>query len=206
MPFFRFRKMRLLKLFIFLVWMLVTAFNDKAPASKWVIYKACSLKVNGSTNVNKFDCVINNYYKPDTLSFVQYNQQDAVKMIGAMKLDINSFDCHNPMMTADLRKTLKAKQFPKLVIKFITLSKYPQLKGQQVTGWVQIDLAGVSKKFQVDYQLIPSGANALQLKGLKQIKFSDFNIEPPRKIGGMIKTDDELDIEFNLHIKIIKDL
>jgi hypothetical protein len=198
--------MRLLKLFIFLVWMLVTAFNDKVPASKWVIYKACSLKVNGSTNVNKFNCVINNYYKPDTLSFVQVNQQDAVKMVGAMKLDINSFDCHNPMMTADLRKTLKAKQFPKLVIKFITLSKYPQLKGQQVTGWVQIDLAGVSKKFQVDYQLIPSGVNTVQMKGLKQIKFSDFNIEPPRKIGGMIKTDDELDIEFNLHIKIINDL
>ncbi|WP_051291171.1 YceI family protein [Pedobacter glucosidilyticus] len=198
--------MKLLKLFIFTVWLLITAFEEKELASKWVIYKTCSLKVNGSTNVNKFNCVINNYYKPDTLSFVQNSQQDPVKMMGAMKLDINSFDCHNAMMTADLRKTLKAKQFPNLVIKFINLSKYPQLKGQHITGWVQIDLAGVSKKFQVAYQLIPSGTNTLQLKGLKQIKFSDFNIEPPRKIGGMITTEDELDIEFNLHIKTINAL
>ncbi|MRX46251.1 YceI family protein [Pedobacter puniceum] len=198
--------MKLLKLLIILVGGVLVAFNTKAPASKWVIYKACSLKVNGSTNVNKFDCVINSYYKPDTLCFIQNSQQEPVRMTGAMKLDINSFDCHNPMMTADLRKTLKAKQFPKLIIKFISLSKYPQLKGQQITGLVQIELAGVSKKFQVDYQLIPSGANALQLKGLKEIKFSDFNIEPPRKIGGMIKTNDELDIEFNLHIKIINDI
>ena len=167
---------------------------------KWVLNKDCSLKVNGSTNVNKFSCVIPNYPKADTLLVQRTNVNESVKITGAMNLDVNAFDCHNPIMTKDLRKTLKSDKFPKLIVKFISLSKYPSPSEKQslVKGAVTISLAGVTKQFNVDYRCISDASTTLTLIGNKEVNFSDFNIIPPRKLGGMIKTNDELSVEFVL--------
>lgn len=167
---------------------------------KWVLNKDCSLQVNGSTNVNKFSCVIRSYPKADTLEVYKTSANESVRITGAMNLDVNAFDCHNPIMTKDLRKTLKSDKFPNLVVKFISLSKFPSASAQQtlVKGAVTISLAGVTKQFNVDYRCISGASNALMLIGNKKINFSDFNIIPPRKLGGMIKTNDELSVEFVL--------
>lgn len=172
--------------------------------AKWVITKGCSLKVAGSTNVNKFNCDIINYYKPDTLTFFKVDK-GSIPLSGMMKLNINQFDCHNPMMTSDLRKTLKAKEFPVMTIKFINISKYPDLKSEKgtVSGWVNIELAGKTKRYEVNYTFKNQESNSLTLVGTRRVLFSDFAIIPPRKIGGMIQTNNELDITFNLNIRIL---
>lgn len=176
----------------------------KPYVSKWVINNECSLKVGGSTNVNKFNCSITNYRKPDTLTFYKGSGAEPVKISGHLALDVNKFDCHHPVMTSDLRKTLKAKSFPKLIIRFINLSKYPDFRdGDEVKGLVTIELAGVTKRFDVNYKVVPVNNNSLTLIGTRQVKFSDFNIVPPRKIGGMIQTDNELNVEFNLRVKVL---
>ncbi len=173
--------------------------------TKWVISKSCSLKVAGSTNINKFNCTIANYYKPDTLTVYRSANSESVKISGKMELDVNNFDCHNPVMTADLRKTLKAKTYPHLTINFINLDKYPDFKEKsgEVKGKVNIELAGVTKQFDVNYKFTTSGTNALLLVGTRRVNFSDFKIIPPRKLGGMIETNNELDIEFNLNLKVM---
>ncbi|TDQ11438.1 YceI family protein [Pedobacter metabolipauper] len=178
--------------------------NGLTPV-KWILSKECSLKVNGSTNINKFSCVIPNYVKPDTLILSRDNASDAVRISGTMILDIQSFDCHNAIMTKDLRKTLKSEQYPKLSIKFISLTRYPlNTAGEtEVKGAVTIELAGVSKRFDVDYKCIPDGAKNITLIGTKQVNFSDFNITPPRKLGGMIKTNNQLLVEFILKARIL---
>lgn len=191
-------------LFLVVVLSSFTIQPNKPHLSKWVINNECSLKVGGSTNVNKFNCAITNYRRPDTLTFYKGNGSEPVKISGFLALDVDKFDCQNPVMTSDLRKTLKAKAFPKLIIRFINLSKYPDYNdGDQVKGLVTIELAGVTKRFDVDYRVIPAKNNSLTLIGTRQVKFSDFNIVPPRKIGGMIQTNNELNVEFNLKVKVL---
>ena len=173
--------------------------------AKWVITKGCSLKVVGSTNVNQFSCVIADYYKPDTLTFYKDAAAEPTRITGTLKLEVQNFDCQNPVMTANLRSTLKAKENPYLIIKFINLSRYPANYTQTggLKGVVSIQLAGVTKRYEVDYRFIPNGTNALTLVGTRQVNFSDFDIIPPRKIGGMIQTRNELDVQFSLKAKIL---
>ena len=179
--------------------------DPKPVQTRWVISKGCSLHVGGSTNVNTFTCVIADYYKPDTLLFHKGTPPEVIKMTGVLKLNVQNFDCHNPVMTSDLRKTLKSKIHPNLSIQFINLSRYPD-KHQETTlkGAVNIELAGVTKRFEVDYRFLPNGANAATLIGTRKINFSDFNLVPPRKLGGMIKTNDELRVVFNLNVKVLR--
>jgi hypothetical protein len=178
--------------------------HNKPYLSKWVISKGCSLKVGGSTNVNKFTCVIADYYRPDTLTFYKGSPTEGIRITGVMKLDVQTFDCHNPVMTGDLRKTLKSKEFPKLTIQFINLSRYPEKDREDaVKGAVNIELAGVNKRFDVDYKFRPEGGKEATLIGTRKINFSDFNLVPPRKIGGMIQTNNELNVEFNLKVRVL---
>jgi hypothetical protein len=108
-------------------------------------------------------------------------------------------------MTADLRKALKLKEHPDLVVRFISISRYPapETRLNITKGMVVIELAGVSKRFEVDYKVVAAEPAYINLVGSRKVNFSDFNITPPRKLGGMIRTNDELSVEFNLRIKVL---
>jgi hypothetical protein len=123
-------------------------------------------------------------------------------MKGQMDLAIADFDCHNKMMTNDLRKTLKYKEFPNLTIQFISLNSFPDFKNPvSITGIVDISLAGVKKRFDISYLFTIDHKQQLHLKGARAINFTDFNLTPPSKMGGIIKAKDLLDVTFNLNLK-----
>jgi hypothetical protein len=178
--------------------------SNKPDVIRWVTINGCSLKVDGSTNINNFSCAITNYSKPDTIVVTRASNQP-VFLSGNIKLDVPNFDCHNPIMTADLRKTLKAKEFPQLMIFFVSMSRYPDGSNKKdiTKGTVLIVLAGVSKRFEVDYKVVSADNNFVNLIGSRKVNFSDFNLTPPRKLGGMIQTNNELSVEFNLRMKVL---
>lgn len=193
----------MLKRISFLIfYLLISGYYPADPASTWVVMPGSSLTVNGSTNVNKFQCDIINYSLPDTITCVKAAKTQTLPMNGKLKLDIESFDCHNRMMTSDLRKTLKYKDFPKLTIKFISINSFPNFKNPtKITGLVDIGLAGVVKRYDISYVFTVDNSNIVHLKGDRAVTFTDFNLSPPSKLGGVIKAKDELLVEFNLNLK-----
>lgn len=170
---------------------------------QWVITDTSNLVVNGSTTINKFSCEIPSYDRLDTLNLIR-NGKGAL-LSGNVGLNVQSFDCHNSMMTRDLRKTLHQKEYPRLFIQFLSLSELPDLtiQAQAVTGLVNIQLAGVTKRLEVNYQISADAERTVHLLGSKTIRFTDFNLVPPSKLGGMIKTNDELTVTFHLRIRRI---
>jgi len=143
----------LLYLFLFL---LICGFNHPDNKASWIVMQGSTLTVNGATNVNTFQCDISNYNMPDTISMLKgLPKGQLVPMNGKLNLEIEAFDCHNKMMTSDLRKTLKSKQFPMLSVKFISINGFPDFKNaNRITGLVDIGLAGVSKRFEIIMYLV----------------------------------------------------
>ena len=173
------------------------------PVKKWIISKNSSLSVNGSTNVNKFSCVIPTYDQVDTITLSTNRTDTKVILSGTIGLSISSFDCHNSGMTKQLRKTLNEQKFPVLRIRFLSLNKIPVLtaSAQAITGLVEIEIAGVSKRYEVNYQIRQKDQKNVNLLGSRAVNFSDFNLVPPQKLGGMIKTKDQLSVAFQLNMK-----
>ena len=193
----------LLRFACILFLLIASSFKEPGAASiKWVISSGCSLKVDGSTNVNKFTCAISSYNRPDTILVTQTNRP-VVQLTGTMMLDVNKFDCFNSIMTADLRKTLKARQYPHLIIRFVSINTYPVAANSITKGIVVIELAGVSRSYEVNYKVIAASRNYVNLVGFQKLMFSDFHIDPPRKLGGMIKTNNELGVVFDLKMKVL---
>ena len=176
--------------------------GPKTSSTKWLVSKGGSLKVNGSTNVNKFSCAIPSYTSPDTLVLKNCGSNGNISLKGEVSLPVNAFNCGRAMMTADLRKTLKAAEFPRLKIRFISLSSNPitVVKQDELKGMVEIELAGVTKQFEVNYTFTRTSKNVIRMVGERSINFSDFNLTPPKRLGGMVKANNQLSVEFQLNL------
>ncbi len=172
------------------------------PQAKWLISESSSLSVNGSTNVSKFSCDIASCDQADTLTV--WHGENGINLTGSIDPAVLSFDCHKAMMTHVLRKTLKAKQYPRLHIRFLSLSELPELSTRPtpITGQVEIEIAGIKKLYTVNYR-ISDTAKVIHLVGSQHLNFSDFDLVPPHKLGGMIKTKDQLTVSFHLKMKNI---
>jgi len=171
--------------------------------TKWLISENSSLSVKGSTNIDKFSCDIPSCNQSDTLTV--WKSEKGVVLTGSINPAVFSFDCHKKMMTHDLQKTLQAKKYPKLHIRFLSLSELPQLSNKPVsiTGQVEIEIAGVKKLYLINYEISADSAKVIQLLGTRNLDFSDFNLVPPQKLSGIIKTKDLLSVEFQLKMKAI---
>lgn len=179
--------------------------NNRQETIKWVVSQSSNLSVSGSTNINTFSCEIPSYDQVDTLTVSENNNEGIVILSGTIDLSISSFDCHNSGMTKQLQKTLNEKQFPVLHIRFLSLNNLPSMtrKPEPVTGLVDIEIAGVNKRFEINYQIGRDEQNVIHLLGSRNLNFSDFKLIPPSKLGGMIKTKDQLTVEFHLKMKTI---
>jgi hypothetical protein len=185
----------------------------KMPPSisrKWIISKGSNLRVDGSTNINRFSCEIADYCSPDTIlvnNGAGAGGAQGILLSGIINLGVSGFDCHNSMMTAELRKTIKATIYPRLSIRFVSLSRMPDpgRRPDNLQGVVDIALAGITRRVQINYSSSSPGRNMICLTGSQQLKFSDFGLAPPRKLGGMIRTSDRVDIEFLLNMSVIMD-
>ncbi|MPS72984.1 MAG: YceI family protein [Chryseobacterium sp.] len=145
------------------------------------------VKINGSTNVNKFQCV-NNKFKNDggVYTFSEKNLPNIV-------LKVADFDCGNRMMTKDFQKILNAEKYPNMTIKFINFVK----NHEGFNAIVEVKMMNQSKRYNIEFDIENN-----KLIGRKNVKFSDFNITPPKKMGGMIVVKDDLDLIFSLATKI----
>lgn len=145
-----------------------------------------AVEINGWTNINTFKCV-NNAFKNST-SIYSFSGNDLPNLV----LKVTDFDCKNRVMTADFRKTLNADQYPTLAIRFINFT----INGSKFNAMVEVKMMNIVKKYNIDFSEYKNS-----LTGNKRIKFSDFNIVPPKKMGGIIYVKDDLDLRFSLAIK-----
>lgn len=177
--------------------------NTDKHTSKWVISENSSLIVNGSTNVNKFSCVILPSPKSDTV-LASNDKSNNILLSGAIHIKVSKFDCSNPIMTRELRKTLKESEYPYLHIRFVSLKEIFTINNQTkvIKGIIEIELAGKAKCFQIEYQL-NANKNLMILSGIQSINFSDFNLQPPKKMGKLIKAKDKLEVALYLKMELI---
>lgn len=174
----------------------------------WIVQKSSSLRINGHTNINKFSCGVAEYGEPDTITFFNEKcrgQVHGVPLCGVLKINIGDFDCRNRVMTGEFKKTLQYRQYPQLKIIFLNLERMPAFGSVQETlkGDVVIELAGIRKQFEMNYTSDKEDAGTVQLTGSRQFCFSDFGLQAPQKMGGLIRVDDVLDVRFVLCLQRI---
>ena len=198
-----------------LIFLLCTGLSYTTPARhpkeklSWIVQKSSSLSINGRTNINHFSCGVAQYGETDTITLQNdgcLGKSSGIPLNGVLHINIGDFDCRNRTMTGEFKKTLLYKQYPQLKIIFLNLERVPVFGSQSETlkGQVFIELAGVSKQFEMDYTSNREDAETVQLTGSRQLCFSDFGLQPPQKMGGLVRVSETLDVKFMLCLRRIE--
>lgn len=173
---------------------------------KWLVEESSQIKIEGSSNVNEFTCQLKSPTRKDTLS-ISYEKEggniDFVK--SEVYIDTRGFDCHNSMITSDLKKTLKSDQFQYITLRFISLERptFRNFSSQQVKGVISLNIAGKTKTYHIVYRMTPKTDGTILLEGKKVINIKDFNLKTPEKLMGLIKVNEDIEVDFTMKLKPI---
>lgn len=188
---------------VILAFFFAAASPPPRKTEKWLVSAQSELLIRGNSNLNEFVCRTDFYGVRDTLELLLANRDCPIIFSrNAMIIPVTNFNCGNQMITKDFRETLNAERYPDLTVRFVSIDEQvPVVTSGSVTGVVEITLAGTRRSYSVLYSLTDNGNNAISLVGNQEVCFSDFKLNAPRKMMGLIKVQDDLDVEFRLHLR-----
>lgn len=185
----------------------VPKFSPLSPSSfSYSILPGSKISIIGTTNVSEFTCFSNetsamnagDFHFNDIRSTITF--KDAV-----INLSTQSLECGNEAMNHNLYKTLHSEEFPFIVI---DLQQVKSKNGSalSLTSWtpmtadVYIGLAGVRRFNQIDFTGKQTGSGIYHFTGSHDLSFSDYNINPPSALFGLIKVMGIITVKFDLQV------
>lgn len=112
-------------------------------------------------------------------------------------MDNTSFDCGEKAINKDLQETLNTEEHPQitLTLREVETTETPS----KINATIAIKIAGVSRDYKIPLQIKKNGN--LYVSGQLKIKLSDYNLETPKKLFGLITVNDNIEIVFHLELQ-----
>lgn len=170
--------------FICIMFMGLIPLPEDSAESIIVVKQAFTIE--GSTSVGDFSCT----YELDQRDTVKIYSLPTESTSVAYTIPSSSFECYNFLLNRDFKKTIKAKEHKEIKVKLSGFRK----KGNYYLCNLELQLAGKDKLYE-DTLLKILGK---ELTGSLVVKFPDFDLTPPKKLGGLVKVKEDIKISVAL--------
>lgn len=178
--------------------------------STFVPLSESRLWIEGSSNVNEFECQAEEYGGEATIPQEEdplANIAPADNQILSIKVDIqvDSIECGKRKMNQDLQKALQVEKYPQISFLYQSAELLSEPDnpddGFQLEVQGLLTIAGTTKeiKFTTEAYYINSGS--VRARGGTTINMTDFGVEPPTALMGLIRANEELTVNFDLIAK-----
>ncbi|MCG7856566.1 YceI family protein [Flavihumibacter sediminis] len=186
---------------LFILFHLFFTPESKPVAERWIIDKNSVFTIEGKSNVAPFKCQTVQYLNRDTITiFRDNNPNTAFTFGGGLKVMIRWFDCEQQVMTKEMWRTLREKEKPEMKINLIQVGRFKK-SGEKVLGVVEVELAGVTKRFEIMFEVGNPSPHSLSFSGIRKLSFSDFRLKPPNKLAGLIKVEEDIMVKFKISLR-----
>lgn len=190
--------MRHLLIYIFIG--LFTLSGNAQGSRKISILPQSKITLHGVSNVNSFICEVCTTEEVTVmdLSFTG-NGVNLLFDENAYRIPIKNFICENNRMTRDLQQALNMAEYPSMSLELKSLSALIDTT-QIPRAKLKITLAGKSNTYDLTYQSTKLSENFYRVVFVREFNMSDFGIEPPTVMLGLIKVKEKIEIELDLYI------
>lgn len=156
-----------------------------------------------------FECAANQYsgqaelYEEDEET--DFVQDVSERLSLKVEIRVDGFECGRKRMNQDLRDALKSDDYPDITFLFdsaelLRMPKHPDDPFEvEVKG--SLTVAGVTRDIHFEARAYYLEADKVRAIGNTTIKMSNFGVEPPTALMGLVKAEDELTVKFNLIAK-----
>ncbi|MDY6801350.1 MAG: YceI family protein [Bacteroidota bacterium] len=156
--------------------------------------------IEGETNINQFNFVFDNS-RYDIISIDENVKHEKSKNeIVEFKIPVKGFKGDNYLMENDFYNLLDATNYPTIVvgIEKPVLQRIFFGSNESVIDFY-ITIAGNTKHIIGDYKTFCQDDLTI-LSGEAKIKLTDFSLDPPKKMMGMLKVKDQIFITFDISL------
>lgn len=114
---------------------------------------------------------------------------------------VEKLDCRNATMNEHMRKALKADKNPTVVFKVASYDLAKSTDGVAVTLTGTLTLGGVEKPITIDAQAKPGDNGTLLVSGTREVRMTEFGLQPPKLMLGTLKVDERIKVGFDVTLK-----
>lgn len=176
---------------------------------EYVPQDSSRLWIAGRSNVNQFECESREHrgevviFQTTTLTGDTVSvDENSTKIM--LEIDVEGIECGRSRMNRDLRNALKADDYPNIRFVFneivrVSPNGNPNSVELEVTGLLTV--AGVTREVNVHLTGYTLENETVRALGSKEIRMTDFGVEPPTAMLGLVKAENELTVHFDLIAK-----
>ena len=175
---------------------------------KYTIESESEVYLLGSSNVHNFTCYCKEDFSNEVFTYSIRKKGSVITFENAtLNLETQSLDCKNKRMNQDMYQTLKVDQFPYINIELKeVLQKGSSLASTsknwvQYNAWVDVTVAGVTKPKLLEVNAKPLGNGKYRFVSSAYLALSDFNLDQPVALMGLIKVKNDIGIYFDIVVQ-----
>lgn len=197
-----------MKKYIAISFLLIIAYTQVYAQELMSMYlqKESYLNIHVKTNVNSFRLVHDGtkIAKNCSQRIVATQTQNRLSLSqSTLSLKMIDFSSENSYARRDFLALVKSHIFPELQVqlKYVDISPADLAKANSKgMSCVNITLMGITRQYCIPVTTSLNG-NQLTFDGKKQISIRDFNIVPPEELFGLIKVDENIEVDFHFVCK-----
>lgn len=180
--------------FYAIILFLLLAFNATAQ-TKFSFSDVKEMKVSGTSTIHDWEMEAENGVSAIASMSLENGQ---LKGISSLKVELKaeSLKSGTKGMDTNAYKALVTDKYPTISFELVGPA---QINGNKITANGRMTISGTSQTIplEVTYQV---NGSKVSFSGSKEIKFTDYKIDPPKAVFGTIKTGDELTLSFDISL------
>lgn len=181
-----------------------------APASaqgsaRLLLNEESRLWIEGSSSVNTFACEARQLSGEGT-HLSPPPSTDGTPVVhparAAVSVPVRAFECGRKRMNQDLYATLRASVYPEIryEVDSVTVAAAPDSATGLYRLWVvgRLTIGDTERRLETAFEGEPLPDGRLRARGSQPLMMTDFGIEPPSALFGLIQARDHIVIRFDL--------
>lgn len=186
----------------------LAAQSDTAPVR---LLPESRMWLDGESNVSSFTCRTRSLHRS-----VAFGRSEVREIVGmppslarTLKIPVRAFRCGNERMERDMYRALQADSDPFIHFTLYSYVLPPGASGEETfpaSAVGRMTIAGRERVVEVDVMVVRSGPDRFRVRGTKPIRMTDFGIEPPSALLGLVRARDRVVIGFDLLVEPLLEL
>jgi len=168
------------------------------------------LWIEGVTNINTYQCTADTIAGFGRLDETE-RPSDTVEGHGSVTIDVKipvyELDCGKKAMNRDMYEALKAGSYPQIHYQ-LKEAEFIENVFEDGAEWMRImsrgiiKVAGVEKEVNIPVLGKVLDNNRFHVKGEKELMMTEFDIQPPTALLGLIKAKNNITIKFDVIVTL----
>lgn len=183
--------------------LLVALTGSEPRPARLILEPASRLTVEGTSNLHDWSCSTSSL---DASIRVQLPDDEATPLPlsvdqVSLAVPVAALECKNDKMNKNLTKALDASRHPKIAFRTSgpLALPVPDARGRlTATFRGQLTVAGVTKPIDLPVEAVRTADGSLRITGSKAFLMSQFGIDPPTAMLGVLKTANRVTVRFDL--------